>query len=188
MVRVTLAGHSSHTLCTEPKHLSHPGLALADNVCVAANVNRSSLESALEFWLLRNAFDVFLARQPPGKVRNSAVQAWEKIMIHLTRLNNQALIVNADLIKFIENAPDTVITLLTGEKLVVRETVDEVLQRIGQFHERFYRRAGPGIAFDTSWLWTPRAIGNPASLRSNKTVKLERGTKAWIRAASAASS
>jgi flagellar protein FlbD len=150
MVRVTLAGHSSHTLCTEPKHRNHPGLALADNVCVAANVNRLSLESALEFWLVRNAFDVFLARQPPGKVRNSAVQAWEKIMIHLTRLNNQALIVNADLIKFIENAPDTVITLLTGEKLVVRETVDEVLQRIGQFHERFYRRAGPGIAFDTS--------------------------------------
>jgi flagellar protein FlbD len=71
-------------------------------------------------------------------------------MIHLTRLNNQPLIVNADLIKFIENAPDTVITLLTGEKLVVRETVDEVLQRIGQFHDRFYRRAGPGIAFDTS--------------------------------------
>ena len=71
-------------------------------------------------------------------------------MIHLTRLNNQPLLVNVDLIKFIENAPDTVITLLTGEKLVVRETVDEVLQRIAEFHERFYRRAGPGIAFDTS--------------------------------------
>jgi len=71
-------------------------------------------------------------------------------MVHLTRLNNQALVVNADLIKFIENAPDTVITLLTGEKLVVRETVDEVLQRIGEFHERFYRRTGPRIVFDTS--------------------------------------
>ncbi len=71
-------------------------------------------------------------------------------MVHLTRLNNQALVVNADLIKFIENAPDTVITLLTGEKLVVRETVDEVLQRIGEFHERFCRRTGPRIVFDTS--------------------------------------
>ena len=71
-------------------------------------------------------------------------------MISLTRLNNQPLVVNADLIKFIETAPDTVITLLTGEKLVVRETVEEVLQRIGEFHERFYRRAGPGIVFDTS--------------------------------------
>jgi flagellar protein FlbD len=76
-------------------------------------------------------------------------------MIHLTRLNNQSLVVNADLIKFIENAPDTVITLLTGEKIVVRETVDEVLQRIGDFHARFYRRAGPGIAFDTSMAQDP---------------------------------
>jgi flagellar protein FlbD len=50
-------------------------------------------------------------------------------MIRLTRLNNRALVVNADLIKFIENAPDTVITLVTGEKLVVRETAEEVMAR-----------------------------------------------------------
>ncbi|HTZ73278.1 MAG TPA: flagellar FlbD family protein [Candidatus Aquilonibacter sp.] len=71
-------------------------------------------------------------------------------MIHLTRLNNQPLVVNADLIKFIENAPDTVITLLTGEKLVVRESVAEVLKRIGEFHDRFYRRVAPTVVFDTS--------------------------------------
>jgi|HubBroStandDraft_6_1064221.scaffolds.fasta_scaffold11590_5 uncharacterized protein YlzI (FlbEa/FlbD family) len=71
-------------------------------------------------------------------------------MIHLTRLNNQPLVVNADLIKFIENAPDTVITLLTGEKLLVRESVDEVLDRIADFHVRFYRRVGPGVVIDTS--------------------------------------
>ncbi len=71
-------------------------------------------------------------------------------MIHLTRLNNQPLVVNADLIKFIENAPDTVITLLTGEKLVVRESVKEVLKRIGEFHDRFYRRVAPTVVFDTS--------------------------------------
>lgn len=71
-------------------------------------------------------------------------------MIHLTRLNNQSLVVNADLIKFIENAPDTVITLLTGEKLVVRESVSEVLKRIGEFHDRFYRRVAPTVVFDTS--------------------------------------
>lgn len=69
-------------------------------------------------------------------------------MIHLTRLNNQPLVVNADLIKFIENAPDTVLTLITGEKLVVREAVDEVLRRIGEFHDRFYRRIAPGIVLD----------------------------------------
>jgi flagellar protein FlbD len=71
-------------------------------------------------------------------------------MIHLTRLNNQPLVVNADLIKFIENAPDTVITLLTGEKLVVRESVNEVLKRVGDFHDRFYRRVAPTVVFDTS--------------------------------------
>ena len=71
-------------------------------------------------------------------------------MIHLTRLNSQPLVVNADLIKFIENAPDTVITLLTGEKLVVRESVAEVLKRIGEFHDRFYRRVAPTVVFDTA--------------------------------------
>ncbi len=51
-------------------------------------------------------------------------------MIKLTRLNNQPLAVNSDLIKFVEQAPDTVITLVTGEKLVVRESAEEVLERI----------------------------------------------------------
>lgn len=54
-------------------------------------------------------------------------------MIRLTRLNNQPLAVNADLIKFVEQAPDTVLTLVTGEKLVVRETAKDVLDRILEF-------------------------------------------------------
>ncbi len=76
--------------------------------------------------------------------------ATTKTMVHLTRLNNQSFVVNADLIKFIENSPDTVITLLTGEKLVVLESVDEVLERIGEFQTRFHRRAGPGLVVNTS--------------------------------------
>ena len=56
-------------------------------------------------------------------------------MIRLTRLNNQPLIVNSDLIKFIENAPDTVITLITGEKVVVLESTEEVLQQILEFRK-----------------------------------------------------
>ncbi|HUM07093.1 MAG TPA: flagellar FlbD family protein [Terriglobales bacterium] len=54
-------------------------------------------------------------------------------MIQLTRLNNHPLAVNSDLIKFVEQAPDTVITLVTGEKIVVRENAQEVLERILQF-------------------------------------------------------
>jgi flagellar protein FlbD len=54
-------------------------------------------------------------------------------MINLTRLNHQTLVVNCDLIKFIENAPDTVLTLTNGEKIVVRENVDEVIRRVIAF-------------------------------------------------------
>jgi len=57
-------------------------------------------------------------------------------MIQLTRLNNQPLVVNSDLIKTIESAPDTVITLLNGEKIVVRETGENILARIVEFRRR----------------------------------------------------
>jgi flagellar protein FlbD len=54
-------------------------------------------------------------------------------MIQLTRVNNQPLVVNSDLIKFVEKAPDTVLTLVTGEKIIVRETSEEVLGKIVEF-------------------------------------------------------
>ncbi len=54
-------------------------------------------------------------------------------MIQLTRLNKQPLAVNSDLIKFVEQAPDTVITLVTGEKIVVLEKAQDVLDRVVQF-------------------------------------------------------
>jgi flagellar protein FlbD len=54
-------------------------------------------------------------------------------MIQLTRLNNARLALNSDLIKYVEQAPDTVITLLNGEKLVVRETTDQVIERVLEF-------------------------------------------------------
>lgn len=57
-------------------------------------------------------------------------------MIQLTRLNGQPFVINSDLIKLIENTPDTVITLLNGEKFVVRENGDQILERIVQFRRR----------------------------------------------------
>jgi flagellar protein FlbD len=48
-------------------------------------------------------------------------------MINLTRLNGHALVVNSDLIKCIESSPDTTLTLVTGEKIVVRESCAEVI-------------------------------------------------------------
>ena len=60
-------------------------------------------------------------------------------MIRLTRLNYRPLVVNSELIKFIENAPDTVITLVTGEKIVVRETAEEVMKKILQYRQQVGR-------------------------------------------------
>jgi flagellar protein FlbD len=59
-----------------------------------------------------------------------------KAMIQLTRLNKHPIGVNSDLIKFIENAPDTMITLLTGEKILVRESFEEILDRIVAYRQR----------------------------------------------------
>jgi flagellar protein FlbD len=64
-------------------------------------------------------------------------------MIQLTRLNNQPLAVNSDLIKFVEQAPDTVITLITGEKIVVCESAEEILSRIVQFRRSVLQGIGP---------------------------------------------
>lgn len=54
-------------------------------------------------------------------------------MIQLTRLNHQDLILNCDLIKFIEHAHDTVVTLINGEKLTVVEAPAEILRRITSY-------------------------------------------------------
>jgi flagellar protein FlbD len=62
-------------------------------------------------------------------------------MIQLTRLNNQVLVLNADLVKFVEQSPDTVITLVNGEKFIVRESVDEVVARILKFRSSLMRGA-----------------------------------------------
>ena len=50
-------------------------------------------------------------------------------MIKLTRLDGEAFILNADLIKYVEQRPDTFITLTSNDRIVVGETPDEVLQR-----------------------------------------------------------
>ena len=64
-------------------------------------------------------------------------------MILLTRLNNRPLVVNSDMIKFIENTPDTVLTLVSGEKVVVLESVAEVMDAIMSFRARIVAAAGP---------------------------------------------
>lgn len=50
-------------------------------------------------------------------------------MIMLTRLNNARFVVNADLIRTVEQLPDTTITLIDGSRLIVRETPEDVIDR-----------------------------------------------------------
>jgi flagellar protein FlbD len=50
-------------------------------------------------------------------------------MIKLSRLDGEVFILNADLIRYVEARPDTFITLTTGERVVVAESMDEVLRR-----------------------------------------------------------
>lgn len=54
-------------------------------------------------------------------------------MIQLTRLNGNPIALNSDLVKCVENAPDTVITLINGEKMIVRESSEDVINRIVEF-------------------------------------------------------
>jgi flagellar protein FlbD len=69
-------------------------------------------------------------------------------MIRLTRLNNQSIIVNSDLIKFVEQSPDTLLTLITGEKIVVRENPEEILALVIIFRRSVLQ--GLAVAWDNS--------------------------------------
>ena len=50
-------------------------------------------------------------------------------MITVTRLDNRVTVVNAELIKMIEATPDTIITLINGDTIMVRESVEEIVRR-----------------------------------------------------------
>jgi flagellar protein FlbD len=54
-------------------------------------------------------------------------------MIRVTRLNGLPLVVNAGLVKFVEETPDTIITLRDGEKILVQESIDTVIERAVEY-------------------------------------------------------
>ena len=57
-------------------------------------------------------------------------------MIELTRLNGNPMVLNSDLIKTAEASPDTMLTLVNGEKLIVRESCEEVTTRVLGYRAR----------------------------------------------------
>ncbi len=66
-------------------------------------------------------------------------------MIRATRLNQEPFYINSDLIEFIEETPDTVVTMASGRKLVVREKIDTIVDEIVAFRRRIY-----GVSPETS--------------------------------------
>jgi flagellar protein FlbD len=84
-------------------------------------------------------------------------------MIDLTRLNGHRMVVNCDLIKFAEAAPDTTISLVTGEKLIVLESCDELIERILIYRAKVLAQAWPEAAAALS---AKSAISAPAPERT----------------------
>ena len=62
-------------------------------------------------------------------------------MIALTRLNGHPMMLNCDLIESLEETPDTVVTLTSGNKLIVRDSMADVQKKIVDFKRKIY---GPG--------------------------------------------
>ncbi|PRX33668.1 flagellar protein FlbD [Orenia metallireducens] len=58
------------------------------------------------------------------------------LIIELTRLNDSKLVINAELIETIESTPDTVITLTTNHRLVVKEDVEEVVAKVVDYKKK----------------------------------------------------
>jgi flagellar protein FlbD len=51
-------------------------------------------------------------------------------MIKVTRLNGQLIVLNADLIEFVEEIPDTIISLTTGKKIMVQENAEQIIEKV----------------------------------------------------------
>jgi len=57
-------------------------------------------------------------------------------MITVTKINDRDIVVNCDLIEIIETTPDTTLTMTTGRKIIVLDTVDEVLNKVVAYKGR----------------------------------------------------
>ena len=62
-------------------------------------------------------------------------------MITVTRLNGDIITVNAELIETLEATPDSIITLTTGKKIVVKESVDEIIAKTVAYKQSIYSKA-----------------------------------------------
>ena len=62
-------------------------------------------------------------------------------MIKVTRLNDSTLIINVDMIQSLQAIPETVITFTNNDKIMVKEPLEEVSQRIAEYQRTLYSKA-----------------------------------------------
>lgn len=61
-------------------------------------------------------------------------------MINVTKMNNVNVTVNDDLIEIIEETPDTVLTLTTGKKMLVKESREEIIELVKKYKKAIYKQ------------------------------------------------
>jgi flagellar protein FlbD len=61
-------------------------------------------------------------------------------MIKVKKLNGKEFVVNCELIQYLEETPDTVLTLTTGQKIVVAETADEIIDKVIEYKAKILER------------------------------------------------
>ncbi|MCR4936625.1 MAG: flagellar FlbD family protein [Lachnospiraceae bacterium] len=59
-------------------------------------------------------------------------------MIEVTRLNGTVVLINQDLIECVEEAPDTIVTLTTGKRIIVKESRQEIKNRVKSYKQEIY--------------------------------------------------
>jgi flagellar protein FlbD len=59
-------------------------------------------------------------------------------MIFVTKMNNETVLLNNDLIETVEETPDTVVTLTTGKKFIIKESSEEILKKVIDFKIKIY--------------------------------------------------
>lgn len=57
-------------------------------------------------------------------------------MITITRLNDKELVINADMIECMEATPDTTITMTTGRKIIAKESIDDIIDKILKYKKK----------------------------------------------------
>lgn len=96
-------------------------------------------------------------------------------MIHLTRINKLGLVVNADLIEQIETTPDTVVHLTSGQKLVVRESADEIIRKVVEYRQLIH--GGCPMAVTAAARFSAQSLTRPAPASPPESPSESKGSE-----------